>query len=103
MIRLEWTDPAVADLENIHDYVARDSPEYAAALTERLILSVDQLTAFPESGRPVPEASDPRVRELQVEGYRLVYRIRKGTLQILGVIHGARSLNRMKPKPWAGR
>lgn len=103
MTRLEWTDPAVADLENIQDYVARDSPEYADALIERLVLSVEQLAAFPESGRLVPEATDPKVRELLVEGYRMVYRLRKGTVQILGVIHGARSLYRMKPKPWAGR
>jgi plasmid stabilization system protein ParE len=25
MTRLEWTDPAVADLENIQDYIARNS------------------------------------------------------------------------------
>jgi plasmid stabilization system protein ParE len=38
MTRLEWTDPAVADLEHIQDYIARDSVEYADALVERLIL-----------------------------------------------------------------
>jgi plasmid stabilization system protein ParE len=25
MTRLEWTEPAVADLENIQDYIAKDS------------------------------------------------------------------------------
>jgi plasmid stabilization system protein ParE len=25
MTRLEWTEPAVADLENIQDYIARNS------------------------------------------------------------------------------
>lgn len=39
MTRLEWTDPAVADLDNIHDYIARDSAEYAHAVVERLIQS----------------------------------------------------------------
>jgi len=46
MTRLEWTEPAVADLENIQDYIARDSAEYADALIERLILSVDRLESF---------------------------------------------------------
>jgi plasmid stabilization system protein ParE len=32
MTRLEWTDPAVADLENIQDYLAKDSVEYADAV-----------------------------------------------------------------------
>lgn len=103
MIRLEWTDPAVADLENIQDYVARDSPAYAQALIDRLIMSVEQLVPFPASGRHVPEASDPRIRELLVEGYRLIYRFRRGSIQVLAVVHGARSLSRIQPRPWAGR
>ena len=39
MTRLEWTDPAVADLENVRDYIARDSAHYANAVIERLILT----------------------------------------------------------------
>lgn len=103
MTRIEWTDPAVADLENIQDYIARDSPEYAESLIERLILSVDQLATFPASGRHVPEARDPKIRELLVEGYRLIYRFRRGSIQVLAVVHGARSLSRTRPRPWAGR
>lgn len=76
MTRIEWTAPAIADLENIHDYIARDSTEYADALVERLILSGDQLESFPESGRPVPESTDLKVRELLIEGYRVIYRLK---------------------------
>jgi plasmid stabilization system protein ParE len=32
MTRLEWTEPAVADLENIQNYIEKDSVEYADAL-----------------------------------------------------------------------
>lgn len=103
MTRIEWTEPAITDLENIHNYIARDSADYADALVERLILSVDQLESFPESGRRVPESTDPRVRELLVEGYRVMYRLKKGSAQILTVAHGARHLAGMKPKPWAKR
>ena len=103
MIRLEWTEPAVADLENIQDYIARDSDEYADAVIERLILSVDQLESFPESGRRVPESADPRIRELLVERYRIIYRLRKGAVQVLAVVHGARNLAQVKPKPWGKR
>ena len=100
MTRLEWTDPAIADLENIQDYLAKDSVEYADAVVERLILSVERLESFPESGRLVPEASDLKVRELIVSGYRIIYRLRPSRAQILAVIHGARHLAGMKPKPW---
>ena len=103
MTRLEWTEPAVADLENIQDYITRDSAEYADALIERLILSVDRLESFPESGRRVTESTDPKIRELLVESYRVIYRLKKGSVQILAVAHGARNLAGMKPKPWAKR
>ena len=101
MTRLEWTDPAVADLEHIHDYIGRDSPQYAVALIERLIASAERITSFPESGRRVPEASDPKVRELLVGGYRVIYRLKKGTAQVLAVIHGARNLRGTKLRLWA--
>jgi toxin ParE1/3/4 len=103
MTRIEWTEPAVSDLENIHDYIARDSIEYADAVVERLVLSADQLTSFPESGRLVPESPNPKIRELLIQGYRVIYRLKKGAVQILAVIHGARNLSGIKPKPWAGR
>jgi plasmid stabilization system protein ParE len=50
MTRLEWTDPAVAALDNIYDYISKDSAEYALAVVYRLTLSVERLKAFPESG-----------------------------------------------------
>jgi addiction module RelE/StbE family toxin len=103
MIRLEWTDSAVADLENIQAYIAKDSPQYAAAVIERLILSVDRLTSFPESGRRVPEASRNDVRELVTLGYRIIYRLTKSSAQVLAVIHGARNVAALKPKPWDKR
>jgi plasmid stabilization system protein ParE len=53
MTRLEWTDPAISDLEHIHDYVVRDSPQYAIALVERLITSAERIKSFPASGRRV--------------------------------------------------
>lgn len=103
MTRIEWTEPAVADLENIQDYIARDSAEYAEAIVERLILSVDQLETFPDSGRRVPESADSKVRELLVESYSIIYRRRKSAVQILAVVHGTRHLTQIKPNPWSRR
>jgi len=100
MTRLEWTDPAVTDLENIHDYLARDSPEYANALIARLIQSVERLKPFPKSGRHVPEAPSTTVGELVVAGYRVIYRMRKEQVQILSVVHSARNPAGMQPEPW---
>jgi plasmid stabilization system protein ParE len=99
MTRLEWTDPAVTDLENIQDYLARDSPEYADSVVERLIFLVERLRSFPHSGRVVPEASDLKVRELIVSTHRIMYRLRKDKVQILAVVHSARNLGGVAPEP----
>ena len=100
-MRLEWTEPAVEDLQGIVDYIARDSPLYATAVAEKIVLAVERLASFPRSGRIVPEANDPRVREIIVQSYRAMYRIKQRKVQILAVIHGARDLARMKSKPWS--
>ena len=47
---------------------------------------------FPESGRIVPEFSDPNIREVIRKRCRIVYRIRrrKRTIEIARVWHAAR-------------
>jgi len=46
MTRLEWTEPDVADLENIQDYIARDSAECADTLIERPLCLSTSLNRF---------------------------------------------------------
>jgi toxin ParE1/3/4 len=70
-----WTTPALTDAEAIRDYIARDSPRYAADLMARIVGAVERLAQFPESGRKVPELDRPDVRELIVGNYRVVYRL----------------------------
>jgi len=100
-MRIEWTDPAIADLAAIRDYIARDSEQYATRFVGRIIEAVEKLTSFPELGRRVPESRNrDRVRELLFQNYRIIYRITANRIQIITVLHGARDLRRMKPKPW---
>ena len=35
-VRIEWTEPALDDLEDIRDYIAQDSSQNAAAFIQRL-------------------------------------------------------------------
>jgi len=64
--KLIWSPQSLRDLESIRDYVATDSPRYAALVVERILQSVERLTGFPESGRVVPERNDPQLREVIV-------------------------------------
>ena len=46
--------------------------------------------SFPESGRVVPERSDPAIREIVVSPYRIVYRLRGDIAEVATVFRGSR-------------
>jgi toxin ParE1/3/4 len=101
-MRVEWTEPALADLTHIRDYIAKDSPVYAEQFVRRIFNATDKLVEFPRIGREVPEASDvpEEVREVIHQGYRIVCWIVVDRVQILAVIHGTRDLESIEHKPW---
>jgi len=101
-MRIEWTDPSLADLAAIRDYIARDSERYAYQFVERIIAAVEKLPDFPMMGRVVPESrgQSTTIRELLFQNYRIIYRLRVDRIQIITVLHGARDLKGMNPKPW---
>jgi toxin ParE1/3/4 len=87
-----WTDPAWENLQAAVDYIAQDSPRYAAALVREARDAARSLTDFANRGRVVPEIDDPSIRELFVWRYRLLYRITGSEVQIVAFIHSARNL-----------
>ena len=73
MVKVIWTDQAIHDLDNIGEYIAKDSPRYASLTVERLFHSTDILKTQPKLGRIVPEFNEDTIRELIYKSYRLVY------------------------------
>ena len=63
---------------------------YAGLVVQRIVAAVERLRAFPESGRIVPERSDPAIREVVVRPYRVVYRVRPGLVEIATVFRASR-------------
>ena len=90
--RVAWTEAAWRDLEHIADYLAEDSPGYAAAFVRRVRDQAGSLEEMAERGRMVPEVDEPGVRELIVGSYRLIYGIHDESVFVLALIHGARDL-----------
>ncbi len=94
MVKIEWTDPALEDLNQIFKYIARDSTYYANLFIKRIYESIQNLKDFPESGRVVPEKGINNLREIIMQNYRIIYRYRKveKIVEILTIIHGSRQL-----------
>ena len=92
--RVVWSVPAWNRLEAAAEYIAKDSPQYAAALIIEAREAARSLRHFANRGRVVPEENNPSIRELLVSSYRLIYRVGEGEVQILSFIHQARSARR---------
>ena len=90
MTPIRWSPEAVADLESIRDFIARDSEHYARLVIQRLVASVDQLSEFPSLGRVVPEIRSEHLRELIVGSHRLVYRVQQDAVEIVTVFRASR-------------
>jgi len=93
MVEIIWTPYALEDLQDIYDYIAKDSPAYAIRFTDKLVDRVDILIDHPEAGRVVPEFENDLIRELIEGSYRIIYIIRAfNEIGIIRIHHSARSL-----------
>jgi len=88
--RIIWTEIALSDLQQIVDYIAKDSNRYAAAVARQVRDASRSLRRLADRGRIVPELGRSQIREVFVRSYRLVYSVSTENVHILGVIHGAR-------------
>ena len=99
-MKIVWTAPAVEDLRDLHSYITRHSEMYASGFVERIILATERLVDHPRVGRVVPEANEENVRELLYQKYRIIYRVKEDSIEMLAVIHGARDLEKLESAPW---
>jgi len=86
---IEWTEQATRQLDQAHDYIAlSNSEDVADRIVQKIVSSVQQLAAFPISGRA---GRVPGTRELVVANtpFLVAYAIEKARIVILAVYHGA--------------
>lgn len=93
--RVEITPSAEADIEEIWDYIAQDSPDNATAFVLALEEQIASLEQFPERCPRIPENEvlGTSYRHLIHGSYRTICRITGSKVIILRVIHGARLLD----------
>ena len=88
-MKLEWLPQALNDFDEIVDYIAEDNPEAAIEQGDEIETQVNGLLANRHLGRP---GRVKGTRELVIvrTPYVAAYRVKKETIQILRVLHGAR-------------
>ena len=84
-----WARSAEADLINIVEYIAIDSPRNALRVFNKIKKKAADLTFHPEKGRIVPELRDQGInqyRELIIAPWRIIYRVSDENVYVLSVI-----------------
>lgn len=94
MAEIKWTIQALDDVQAIAGYIARDSAHYAQLFATKIFDTVTRIGFFPESGRVVPEINHPDIREIILGNYRIIYRLKADSVEIITVYHGARLLDK---------
>ena len=64
MVEIKWTNNALEDLDDIANYISKDSPKYAQILVKQIYEMINSLKQFPMFGRKVPEYNVPNLREI---------------------------------------
>ena len=90
MAKVTWLNVALADVEDICEFIAADSPHSASALGRRIFAVAKRLSTFPLSGRTVPEIESDDIREIIVANYRVMYRVLPEEVEVMAVVHGRR-------------
>lgn len=87
------TKSAVSDLEAIEDYYLEEGvPHIGVQFISDIIEHIQTLELHPSIGRPVPEFSNPAIRELIHPPFRIVYLREESLIHIIRVWRSQRVL-----------
>jgi addiction module RelE/StbE family toxin len=95
MVQIKWLRKALLDLQDIYDYISKDSERYAQRQINKIVKRTIILKTQLECGKIVPEINRSDIRELVEGRYRIIYKIVNDNLvHILMIHHSLRDLSR---------
>lgn len=92
MAKIVWSERALQDINEIAEYIAKDSFLYATEQVASFFEKVAQLENNPGLGRPVPELKTLTIRQVLCGSYRIIYEEIDDQLAVLTVHHQSRLL-----------
>jgi toxin ParE1/3/4 len=82
---------ALADLSEISEYIAVDSPASADRVIDEIEEAIRTLVSFPQAGHTRPDLTSRPIRFHPVREYLIAYAPNEIPLLVLAVIHGRRN------------
>ena len=93
-MKIKWTKEALFNIQEIEDYISQDNSTAAVKFTDKLISLVEDIMHFPKKGRVVPELSFEQIREIIYKNYRIVYLVKKSSIEVLTVFESHKLLDK---------
>jgi len=99
MVKINWTKQSKNDLQDIFEFIAKDSKLLAHKEVSKIQKHAEVLKDFPDSGKRFEGLHDESLREIVYSHYKILYKIvTSEVINILTVHHGARSIPKRKLK-----
>ena len=93
MKRLRFTQKALQDFQDIHDYIEQDNIDAASGFIERLNERCHELCNMPGIGRKRYDLA-PGMRSSAVGEHLIFYHVLGEELEVVHVLHGRRNLEK---------
>ena len=97
--RVLITDAALADLEEIYDWIGdRDSPAKADYVLDRVIQTAERIATIPSHGsrpRELPPGMQAEYRQVFFKPYRIIYEVAGTDIVVHLIADGRRNLQSM--------
>jgi toxin ParE1/3/4 len=97
--RVVWTENAQVALDEVLAFIAEESLQGGQHILRAALDLAASLETLSERGRVVPEIGNPRVREVFVHRYRLLYEVAADEVRILAFLRGSN----LGVSPWCPR
>ena len=95
MAQIAWTLEAVRWLDEIHDYIAKDSPKAALTVITGIYDKIQLLRDHPRLGQRYEPVVDREVRQLLYGHYRIAYLLKsEDRVEILGIFRSSMEIER---------
>jgi toxin ParE1/3/4 len=92
-MRIVYTEAALADLDEIFEYLQSHYPTLVEPVQQRIQAALARLQQWPKSARKVAQRTDVRIVPLIRYPYLIFYRVTDDTIEIVHVRHASR-------RPW---
>ncbi|HVS70688.1 MAG TPA: type II toxin-antitoxin system RelE/ParE family toxin [Phycisphaerae bacterium] len=94
-MRVELTEAALTDLDEIYNYIARDSIQAAEKVLADLKSAMQRLGDLPGMGHERKDVKNPHYRFWRVYSYMAAYVVRGDVVYIVRIVHGSRDVERV--------